>query len=143
MAEGVAVGIDVGTSGVRAALVDAAGALAAIGAAPLKPGRRADPEAWWTAVEAALDALRRQADLSAVRAVAVDGTSGTLLAVNAAGRPLAPARRCNEPAAPGALLAVRAARGRDRRRGSARRRLVPGTQDRLRPAGVGAGVRRV
>lgn len=106
MGEGVAVGIDVGTSGVRAALVDAAGAVIALGAAPLERRRGADPEAWWAAAEAALDALRRRADLAAVRAVAVDGTSGTLLAVDAAGRPLAPARMYNELAAPGALRAV-------------------------------------
>ncbi len=106
MAEGVAVGIDVGTSGVRAALVDAAGAAVAFGAAPLERGRRADPEAWWAAAEAALDALRRRADLAVVRAVAVDGTSGTVLAVDAAGRPLAPARMYNEPAQPAASRAV-------------------------------------
>lgn len=106
MAEGVAVGIDVGTSGVRAALVDAAGSALAFGAAPLEPGRRADPGAWWAALEAALGALRLRADLSALRAVAIDGTSGTLLAVDGAGRPLAPARMYNEPAPPGALRAV-------------------------------------
>ncbi len=109
MAEGVAVGGDAGTSGVRAALVDAAGAAVAFGAAPLEPGRRADPGAWWAAAEAALDALRRRAGLAAVRAVAVDGTSGTLLAVDASGRPLAPARMYNEPAAPGARRAVEGA----------------------------------
>ena len=106
MAGGVAVGIDVGTSGVRAALVDADGAAVAFGAAPLEQRRRADPRAWWAAAEAVLDALRHRAGFAALRAVAVDGTSGTLLAVDAAGRPLAPARMYNEPAPPGARRAV-------------------------------------
>lgn len=55
---GIAIGLDVGTSGVRAALVDAAGVALALGAAPLDRGRRVDPEAWWVAVEGALDTLR-------------------------------------------------------------------------------------
>jgi D-ribulokinase len=106
---GGGVGLDIGTSGVRAALVDARGGALASGAAPLDQGRGADPEAWWTAVEAAMGALRRAADLAAVRAVAVDGTSGTVLAVDAAGRPLAPARPHHEPADPTILRAVGAA----------------------------------
>jgi D-ribulokinase len=104
---GIAIGLDVGTSGVRAALVDAAGVALALGAAPLDRGRRVDPEAWWVAVEGALDTLRGEAGFAAVRAIAVDGTSGTLLAVDAAGRPLGPARMYNEPAASCALRAVR------------------------------------
>ena len=76
---GVAIGIDVGTSGVRAALVDAAGDPVAWGAAPLPGEHRRNPAAWWAAVEQALATLQAAGDLSAVRAVAVDGTSGTVL----------------------------------------------------------------
>lgn len=105
---GVAIGIDVGTSGVRAALVNAAGTPLAWGAAPLAAERRREPEAWWRAVERALDALRA-ADLSGVRALAVDGTSGTVLPVDAGGRPLGPACMYNDKADPALVARVTAA----------------------------------
>jgi D-ribulokinase len=95
---GVAIGIDIGTSGIRAALVDAARLPLAWGQSPLPAGRRRDPAAWWEGVSAALDALRAHADLSAVRAIAVDGTSGTVLPVDAAGAPLGLASMYNDPA---------------------------------------------
>jgi sugar (pentulose or hexulose) kinase len=104
---GVAIGIDVGTSGVRAALVDAAGDPVAWGAAPLPGEHRRNPAAWWAAVEQALATLQAAGDLSAVRAVAVDGTSGTVLAVDDNGEPLGPASMYNDPA--DAALVVRVA----------------------------------
>jgi sugar (pentulose or hexulose) kinase len=97
---GVAIGIDIGTSGVRAALVDAGREPVGWGAAPVPAERRRDPLAWWQGVEQALDALRAAADVGAARAIAVDGTSGTVLAVDAAGTPLGPASMYNDPAAP-------------------------------------------
>jgi sugar (pentulose or hexulose) kinase len=105
---GVAIGIDVGTSGVRAALVDASGAPLAWGAAPLPAERRREPQAWWQAVEQALDALRAGTDLSGVRAIAVDGTSGTVLPVDAAGVPLGQASMYNDPADPALMARVAA-----------------------------------
>jgi sugar (pentulose or hexulose) kinase len=96
----VAIGIDVGTSGVRAALVDAGGTALAWGAAPLAADLRRSPEAWWLAVEQALDRLRAGADVSRVRAIAVDGTSGTVLPVDSRGTPVAPASLYNDPADP-------------------------------------------
>jgi len=110
---GVAIGIDVGTSGVRAALVDAAGAPLAWGTAPLPAERRRDPEAWWLAVGQALDALRAGADFSGVRAVAVDGTSGTVLPVDAAGAPLGAASMYNDPADPALVARVAAVAPQD------------------------------
>ena len=75
-------GIDLGTSGIRAVVLGGAEILAA-GAARLLPGVRHDPAALWAAVAAVLDGM----DLSGVGALAVDGTSGTLLAVLADGTP--------------------------------------------------------
>lgn len=95
---GIAIGIDIGTSGVRAALVDAAREPLGWGAARVPVEQRRDPQAWWHGVEQALDALRATADLGGVRAVAVDGTSGTVIAVDAAGTPLGPASMYNDPA---------------------------------------------
>ena len=103
---GAAIGIDVGTSGVRAALVDTAGAALAVGSAPLAPTGRRDPFAWWRAVEAALAALRAAADLSGVRAIAVDGTSGTILVLDDVGQQLGEASLYNDPAPEAAVRAV-------------------------------------
>ena len=108
MTNGVAIGIDVGTSGVRAALVDADGAPVAWGEAKLPAEVRREPEAWCRAVAAALDALRAGADFSDVRAIAVDGTSGTVLPVDAAGVPLGPASLYNDPADPALVARVAA-----------------------------------
>ena len=74
-----ALGIDVGTSGVRAAIVDAAKAVVAYAAEPFAPGGARDPTAWVSAVEAAVAGL----DLAGVEAVAIDGASGTLVAIDA------------------------------------------------------------
>lgn len=106
---GTAIGLDLGTSGMRAALVDAAREPVAFAAAPIPPERRRDPAAWWDAARAALAALAGQASLAGVRALAVDGTSGTVLPVDAAGAPLAPASLYNDPADPASVAAVAAA----------------------------------
>lgn len=95
-------GIDLGTSGVRALLIDDAGQVLAETGVPLPaPQRRGDrveqnPRIWWAAVEQALSALREQADLQRVRALAVDGTSGTVLLADADGVPLGPALMYND-----------------------------------------------
>lgn len=103
-ARGIALGIDIGTSGVRAALLDADCRVVGFGAATLGDARLA--EAWWEAMEAALAALREAADLAALRVIAIDGTSGTLLACDAAGRPLAPAALYSDPADQAAVRVV-------------------------------------
>lgn len=96
---GVALGVDIGTSGVRVALVREAGTPLAIKAAPIEPACRREAAAWWTALTRAMDDFARS-QLQDVQAIAVDGTSGTVLAVDAAGEPLGPASLYNDPAAP-------------------------------------------
>ncbi|MDN5849638.1 MAG: FGGY-family carbohydrate kinase [Nitrococcus sp.] len=103
---GVAIGIDVGTGGARATLVDRDAAVLASVAVPFAPGRKRDPWAWWEAVTRALAALRWQASLDAVRALAIDATSGTVLPIDAAGRPLGPASLYNDPADPADVAAL-------------------------------------
>lgn len=89
-------GIDIGTGGVRVALLDGRGRPVAGGAAPLLssrgPGRRheQDPEAWWEATVAALATACSAADASGVRALAICSTSGTILLADRAGAPLTP-----------------------------------------------------
>ncbi len=105
---GIAVGIDIGTSGVRAALVDMAREPVAFASAPLAEHERRRPETWWAAVAVAMRKLAAQAPLGAVAAVAVDGTSGTVLAVDGDGAPLAEASLYNDPASPDAVAAIAA-----------------------------------
>jgi sugar (pentulose or hexulose) kinase len=104
-----AIGIDVGTSGVRVALMDARGTLLGIRSSRLVPVDRRNPACWWHAVESALAALQASADLSGVRSIAVDGTSGTILLLNEAGRPMRDASLYNDPAPEAAARAVAAA----------------------------------
>src|SRR5690242_6638716 len=87
----LAVGIDIGTSGSRAVAMRPDFSITASAAMSLERfganGR--DPTVWWAAIEATLRRLLSQIDRNAVRAIAVDGTSGTALPVDGAGRPLA------------------------------------------------------
>lgn len=95
---GFVLGLDLGTSGVRAVAVDAAGKTLGIGSATLPATKAAGarreqaPEDWWNGCRAALDELSRKLDLSGARALAVDATSGTILPVDNHNRPLALAR---------------------------------------------------
>ena len=96
------IGIDVGTSGCRAEAVDDAGASVARATAGLEPPRRDGdhvrqrPELWWQACTQALQALADQVAMARVQAVAVDGTSGTVLLTDADGRPLGDALMYND-----------------------------------------------
>lgn len=85
------IGIDIGTSGARAVAMRPDFSIAGQSAVRLdKFGQNPRaPSAWWQAVQAALTELLSGIDRIAVRAIAVDGTSGTLLPVDAAGQPLA------------------------------------------------------
>ena len=96
-------GIDLGTSGVRAIVLDG-GAVRAAGAARLDPARRRDPGALWAAVTEVLSGL----DLAGVEAVAVDGTSGTVLPVQADGTPAGSLSLYNDIADPAYVAAVAA-----------------------------------
>jgi sugar (pentulose or hexulose) kinase len=95
-------GLDVGTSGVRACAVDDAGnpvgAAAIEMAAPRQAGAivEQDPGVWWEASVAAIGAIGRRLDLGRVRRLAVDGTSGTLLLIDAEGRPCSPGLMYND-----------------------------------------------
>jgi sugar (pentulose or hexulose) kinase len=101
-----AIGIDVGTTGARAALVDSSGAPLGFGSARLAPEDRRNPESCWLAVESALAALKASADLSGVRCIAVDGASGTILLLSDAGQPMQHASLYNDPAPEDAVRAV-------------------------------------
>ncbi len=82
---GRAVGVDVGTSGVRVALLDGAGEVVAGAGCALPAGGVGEPALWWEGVAGAFAALRGRAELGGVGAVAVDGTSGTVLLADGGG----------------------------------------------------------
>lgn len=107
MSTPIAIGIDLGTSGARAVAMTPAFEVMAQGAAKLAdfgPNPR-DPKTWWQTVAAALDQTLASIDRASIHAIAVDGTSGTVLPVDAEGVPLAEPLMYNGPVADAALLA--------------------------------------
>lgn len=96
------IGIDLGTSGCRAVAVDERGEVRGQSAvalpAPERNGDRIqqDPRLWWGAVQHCLTELCGQIPAPEVAALAVDGTSATLLLTDEHGEPLGPALMYND-----------------------------------------------
>lgn len=90
-------GIDLGTTACRAAVLDEQGQCQAMTRAALPAplstalGFEQNPQLWWQACEKALRELFTQAPASEVAALAIDGTSSTLLLSSPQGQPLCPA----------------------------------------------------
>ena len=84
-------GLDLGTTGARAVVIDVNGneqssfkaALSDFGTNPR------DPQIWWSAAYAAVNGALARVDRTRIAALAVDGTSGTMLTVDKMGMPLA------------------------------------------------------
>ncbi|MEK7191251.1 MAG: FGGY family carbohydrate kinase, partial [Pseudomonadota bacterium] len=115
-ADGIFLGVDFGTSGCRAVAINAGGELLAQAQTPLpapeKHGAEVsqDPAQWWQALTQVLKDILATVNREKVRALAVDGTSATLLLCDAQGRPLTPALLYNDrrAVAPAARIAARA-----------------------------------
>jgi len=96
--QGVVIGVDVGTSGVRALAMDAHGRVLGSASRRLPETsvdghrRTQSPQDWWNGFTACLLELGRSTDLSRTVAIAVDGTSGTLLGLDDRLNPIGPAR---------------------------------------------------
>lgn len=94
-------GIDIGTSSVKAALVDEAGTIAEQSSAPLAIGRpragwsEQDPADWWSATNTAVSALDA-AKRKQVRAIGLSGQMHGATLLDAADRPLRPAILWND-----------------------------------------------
>ena len=94
-------GIDIGTSGVKAVLVDESGAIVAQASDSLDVSRPApgfseqDPEAWWHATVNAVRGLPAVAR-SGVRAVGLSGQMHGATLLDAEDRPLRPAILWND-----------------------------------------------
>ena len=97
-------GLDLGTSGVRACLTDSSDAIVAFASVRFKGDIR-DPAQWWFAASSALRAALAKVDPLRVMALSVDGTSGTMLPVDAQANPLCPASMYNDPCPHSAILA--------------------------------------
>ncbi len=98
MKQAAFVGIDLGTSGCRAMAIDTAERPLAESAVALPPPIRNGggfseqlPAIWWQAVGGVLQQLNTCLTSHQIVAIAVDGTSSSLLACDALGAPLAPA----------------------------------------------------
>lgn len=96
----LALGIDVGTSGVRcAALTSEAGIVAIASADMTEVGKdHRAPSTWRGALALAMERLWREVSPSDIGACAVDATSGTVLAVDEADRPVGRVYMYNDPA---------------------------------------------
>jgi len=96
------IGIDVGTSGIRACAIDTRGAVLATAATPLPAPERdgacveQDPAVWWLSLCDTLDKLAGSLRYSQVIRIALDGTSSTLLLCQPDGMPLGPALMYND-----------------------------------------------
>ena len=101
-------GLDLGTSGARAVVIDASGGTLASGKAAMADfgKNHRDPATWWKAARAALEAALARIDRASIRALAVDGTSGTMLAVDGAGEPLGDALMYNDASPDEAAVAA-------------------------------------
>ena len=98
MATVARLGIDVGTQGVRAVVLDDDGLVRGQGESPLPAGRRADgrheqdPADWWTALAVAVRTATAELPRGlAVTALALDATSGTVLVEDGTGAAQGPA----------------------------------------------------
>ena len=80
-------GLDLGTSGVRAAVTDGAGVPVAMARAHYPDD---SAEGWWRAAAEALHAVSAEVDAGLIRAAAVCGTSGTMVLTDAGLHPVTP-----------------------------------------------------
>ena len=88
-------GLDVGTQSVRAIAVSSTGEILGANSQRLTsrrdgPRHEQDPEQWWRAIVVACRTALEALPTKAIRGVAVDSTSGTILLVDHLGRPLTP-----------------------------------------------------
>ncbi|NOY66673.1 MAG: FGGY-family carbohydrate kinase [Gammaproteobacteria bacterium] len=96
-------GIDFGTSGCRASIIDNNKDLIAehvISIPPTtsqKPGHHEqDPESWWAALQSLLEQAIPEGRINDIKAICIDGTSSTLLLCDKDGNPVSPALMYND-----------------------------------------------
>ena len=92
---GIWLGLDVGTQSVRAIAVSSTGEILGSNSQRLTsrkdgPRHEQNPEDWWRAIVAACRIALADIPAEAIRGVAVDSTSGTILLIDRFGQPLTP-----------------------------------------------------
>ncbi len=85
--QGLFLGIDLGTSGIRIAAIDQNDRVRAMIARAWPPQGAMDPGVWNRMTQDLLARLLRRIDRTQVRALAVDGTSGTVMLCGSCGAP--------------------------------------------------------
>ena len=97
----LALGIDIGTSGVRAVLMNSKFDVLAQSSSLMSNfgSNYRNPTVWWKSLESALEQLRIEVHekWSQVAGICVDGTSGTMLALNNKFEPIGDALMYNDP----------------------------------------------
>ncbi|MFQ6022225.1 MAG: preQ(1) synthase [Acidiferrobacterales bacterium] len=115
----VYIGLDLGTTACRAVAIDKNREIIAqaqtLIPAPLRNNEQVtqDPTQWWKAVNASIRQLLAKIDRTRVRALAVNGTSGTLMLCDEQGHPVAPALMYNDSRALDQADAIGQLAGRD------------------------------
>ncbi|HEX9625975.1 MAG TPA: preQ(1) synthase [Acidiferrobacterales bacterium] len=100
--DGLYLGIDIGTGGCRVMVIDEQERVVGEAAAPIPVPVRHDNQItqdstlWWKAADAALRQVLQKVPAERIRAIAVDGTSGTLLLTDKKGAPVTPALMYND-----------------------------------------------
>ena len=95
-------GIDLGTSAVKVVLTDDSDRIVAQASAPLEISRKQplwseqEPEAWWTACDAAVRKLGQSSDLRGVRGLGLSGQMHGATLLGADDKPLRPAILWND-----------------------------------------------
>lgn len=99
-------GLDLGTSGARAVVIDGGRQVRATAKSALADhgSNHRDPATWWAAAETALRGALAQVDAGAVRAMAVDGTSGTMVGLDATGAVIGDGLMYNDACTDAAIL---------------------------------------
>jgi len=102
MSQHLYLGIDLGTSGCRVVAIDEHHNIVGETSVTLPPPQRngthveQDPALWWAAVCNCLEQLTEIIDSQRIAAIAVDGTSATLMLTDRHGTPLGPALMYND-----------------------------------------------
>ena len=115
----LALGIDFGTSGCRAVAIDGDGQIQAKAAVPLPSSRRnagaveQSPQSWLAALDTLLATLSQQIPAQRIGAIAVDGTSGTVMLADLAGAALTPALMYDDNRAQAEAAAIEAVAPRE------------------------------
>lgn len=91
----IRLGIDLGTQSVKVLAVDETGHVLGSGTHPLTSHRdgakhEQNPDEWWSAVGVASKAALKDLPAAAIKGVAVDATSGTVLLIDSAGLAITP-----------------------------------------------------